>query len=85
MARLGSNPKPSVPTLQCFVAKAIIYRKDMPLRKKPKKIKPTIPEKDVVEIQDSRHSEKDFLRDLGKASMKKPDDPSLRDQVSRRT
>jgi hypothetical protein len=57
----------------------------MPARKKPKKIKPTEPEKDVVEIQDPQHSEKDFLRDLEKASKKKPDDPSRHDQVSRRT
>jgi hypothetical protein len=66
-----------------------MYRKAkisyMPARKKPKKIKPTPPEKDVVEIQDPRHTEGDFLRDLERASKKKPDDPSRHDQVSRRT
>lgn len=57
----------------------------MPIRKKPIKTKPTPPKKDIVEIQDPKHTEKDFLRDLAKASKKKPDDPSGHDQVSRRT
>jgi hypothetical protein len=37
-----------------------------PARKRPEKTKPTAPERDVK--QDPRHTETDFLRDLGKAT-----------------
>lgn len=39
-----------------------------PQRKRPVKTAPTPPEQDVVEKQDPRHTEGDFLRDLARAS-----------------
>jgi hypothetical protein len=40
----------------------------MPARKRPVKIEPTPPERDVRELQDSEQAEADFLRDLEKAT-----------------
>jgi len=40
-------------------------------RKRPEKQAPTAPERDVVEKMDPKHSEADFLRDLGKATSNK--------------
>jgi hypothetical protein len=37
-------------------------------RKRPEKQMPTPPGKDVVEKMDPKHSDADFLRDLGKAT-----------------
>lgn len=39
-----------------------------PARKRPEKIAPTPPERDVVEKQDPTHNETGFLRDLAKAT-----------------
>jgi hypothetical protein len=40
----------------------------MPARKRPRKTEPARPEQDVAELQDPKHTEADFLRDLEKAS-----------------
>jgi hypothetical protein len=39
-----------------------------PVRKRPEKQRSTPPEKDVVERQDPKHTESDFLRDLARAT-----------------
>ncbi len=39
-----------------------------PARKRPSKTAPTPPEQDVVEKQDKKQTQGDFLRDLGKAT-----------------
>lgn len=43
----------------------------MAARKRPDKLAPTRPEKDVAEKIDPGHSEADFLRDLSKATSNK--------------
>lgn len=40
----------------------------MPERKRPEKREPTPPEPDVVEKQDPKHTEADFLRDLDRVA-----------------
>lgn len=40
----------------------------MPARKRPEKLEPSPPEKDVRELQDPDQSEADFLRDLDKVA-----------------
>jgi hypothetical protein len=62
----------------------------MPKRLRPEKTKPTSPEKDVVVLQDSKHSEADFLRDLERATTNRSKqqleaDPSGHDPVSPKT
>lgn len=61
----------------------------MPERKKPVKPKPTPPEKDVRELQNSEQTVDDFLRDLDRAatndSKRKLADPSRPDRASTKT
>jgi hypothetical protein len=40
----------------------------MPARKRPVKAEPTPPEQDVRELQDPEQTERDFLRDLERAT-----------------
>ena len=40
----------------------------MPARKRPQKTEPAPPESDVIEKQDTEHTEADFLRDLDRVA-----------------
>lgn len=66
-----------------------IFDAIMPKRLKPKKLKPSAPKKDVVEKQDPKHTQADFLRDLDLGSTDKAKelmaDPSGPDRGSSRT
>jgi hypothetical protein len=61
----------------------------MPIRKRPKKNKPTAPKKDVIRKQDTGHTQDDFLRDLSLGSTNEAkkllDDPSAPDRGSSKT
>jgi hypothetical protein len=61
----------------------------MPARKRPEKKKPTKPERDVRDLQDSEQTVEDFLRDLGRASTnrsaEKLEKASRRDPASPKT
>jgi hypothetical protein len=54
----------------------------MPKRKRPHKLAPTPPEKDVRELQDPEQTEADFLRDLDRASTNRADELLERDDPS---
>jgi hypothetical protein len=53
---------------------AVSGEKPMPARKRPIKTKPTPPEQDVRELQDPEQTEKDFLRDLARATTNRADE-----------
>jgi hypothetical protein len=61
----------------------------MPARKRPEKTKPTPPERDVIEKQDTEQTVDDFLHDLERAatneSAEKLERASRRDPASPKT
>ena len=65
------------------------YTGTMPVRKRPVKTSPTPPEQDVRKLQDAAHVERDFLRDLDRASTDRSTEKlaaaSRRDPASPRT
>lgn len=67
----------------------LLFSNRMPKRLRPEKHSPTPPERDVTERQEPKHSERDFLRDLERATTnraaEKLERASRRDPASPKT